>query len=232
MTPTGTPTAGGWLDLMANVTLKNDRNKHVCEVRRKGVCWCRGGACPTPLRTCACLCILPTRACKPPELVSRPASAVSNDTQPPPLPPRSQVQFVHARLLLVRKQMGGHDEYNVYRSASELIAVDAAERALSTCSNLSLAISLLFSSLLSHPSSLTPHPSSSLLTPHFFPPPLLLLPALILPPPSSVSLPSFPFVPRSKPNSVSAIPGGMSVRCGLRAIQENRHVELQVQALR
>ena len=34
-----------------------------------------------------------------------------------------EVQFVHKILLAVRKNMGGHEEYAVYRSAAELLEV-------------------------------------------------------------------------------------------------------------
>ena len=34
-----------------------------------------------------------------------------------------EIQFVHERMLVVRKQMGGHDEYNYFRSAIELLEV-------------------------------------------------------------------------------------------------------------
>jgi hypothetical protein len=34
-----------------------------------------------------------------------------------------EIQFVHDRMLVVRKQMGGHDEYNYFRSAIELLEV-------------------------------------------------------------------------------------------------------------
>ena len=37
-----------------------------------------------------------------------------------------QVQLVHEKLLVVRKQLGGHTEYAVLRSAGELREVDAA----------------------------------------------------------------------------------------------------------
>jgi hypothetical protein len=40
-----------------------------------------------------------------------------------------EAQFVHKSLYAVRKLMGGHDEYIVYRSAAELLEVEAADAA-------------------------------------------------------------------------------------------------------
>ena len=39
-----------------------------------------------------------------------------------------EIQLVHSSLLAVRKDMKGHDDYAVSRSASELVDVEAAER--------------------------------------------------------------------------------------------------------
>ena len=39
-----------------------------------------------------------------------------------------EIQFVHTSMLAVRKNMKGHDDYAVSRSASELVEVEAADR--------------------------------------------------------------------------------------------------------
>merc|ERR1711964_502372 len=37
------------------------------------------------------------------------------------------LQFVHAKLMIVRKQMGAHHEYSIFRAANELLELHADE---------------------------------------------------------------------------------------------------------
>ena len=36
-----------------------------------------------------------------------------------------ELQFVHAKLMIVRKQLGAHNEYGTFRAANELLALYA-----------------------------------------------------------------------------------------------------------
>lgn len=36
-----------------------------------------------------------------------------------------ELQFVHAQLMIVRKQMGAHREYGIFRAANELLELSA-----------------------------------------------------------------------------------------------------------